>query len=91
MIGEIEDLEQRILRVESALILLAIGAIAAADRLVAADASLGFLYLVPLSYSALAHRWPWFLWLTLLCVALRPRGRAGPRPELEPARLRAGR
>ena len=69
--SQIEGLEQRILRVESVLILLSIGAIAAADRLVAPDASLGFLYLVPLSYSALAHRWPWFAGLLLLCVALR--------------------
>ena len=69
--NRIEGLEQRILRVESVLILLSIGAIAAADRLVAPDASLGFLYLVPLSYSALTHRWPWFLGLLLLCVGLR--------------------
>jgi serine phosphatase RsbU (regulator of sigma subunit) len=69
--NRIEGLEQRILRVESLLILLSIGAIAAADRLLAPDASLGFLYLVPLSYSALAHRWPWLLGLLLLCVGLR--------------------
>jgi serine phosphatase RsbU (regulator of sigma subunit) len=69
--NQIEGLEQRILRVESVLILLSIGAIGAADRLVAPDASLGFLYLVPLSYSALTHRWQWFLGLLLLCVGLR--------------------
>ncbi|MFI4942236.1 MAG: PP2C family protein-serine/threonine phosphatase [Burkholderiales bacterium] len=67
----IEGLEQRILRVESVLILLSIGAIAAADWLLAPGASLGFLYLVPLSYSALTHRWPWFVGLLLLCVVLR--------------------
>ncbi len=71
MARAIEGLEQRILRVESVLILLSIAAIAAADRLLAPGASLGFLYLVPVSYSALTHRWPWFLALLLLCVGLR--------------------
>jgi hypothetical protein len=69
--SQIEGLEQRILRVESVLIVLSIGAIGAADRLLAPHASLGFLYLVPLSYSALTHRWQWFLGLLLLCVGLR--------------------
>ncbi len=65
------SLERRILRVESALILLSIAAIAAADHLLAPEASLGFLYLIPLSYSALVHRWPWLVSLVALCVALR--------------------
>ncbi len=69
--NEIAALERRILRVESALILLSIGAIAAADRLLAPLASLGFLYLIPLAYSALTHRWPWSLGLLALCVGLR--------------------
>jgi serine phosphatase RsbU (regulator of sigma subunit) len=69
--NEIERLERRILGVESALILLSIAAIGAADHVLAPDASLGFLYLIPLSYSALTHRWPWFASLVALCVALR--------------------
>ena len=49
MTSEIQDLERRIQRVASVLIVLSIAAIAAADRLLARHASLGFLYLVPLS------------------------------------------
>lgn len=69
--AEIVDLERRIRQVESVLIVLSITAVAAADYWLAPDASLGFLYLVPLSYSALAHRWPVFAALLLACVALR--------------------
>src|SRR5512134_2531847 len=69
--NEIERLERRILAVESALILLSIAAIGAADYRLAPQASLGFLYLIPLSYSALAHRGPWFVALVAVCVALR--------------------
>lgn len=69
--SEIAALERRILRVESALILLSTGAIGAADRLLAPEASLGFLYLIPLGYSALTHRWPWIVCLLALCVGLR--------------------
>ena len=69
--SEIAALERRIHHVESALILLSIGAIGAADRLLAPEASLGFLYLIPLGYSALTHRWPWFVGLLALCVGLR--------------------
>lgn len=68
---EIADLERNIRRVESALIVLSIAAIALADRLLAPGTSLGFLYLVPMSYSALTHRWPVFVGLLLACVALR--------------------
>jgi hypothetical protein len=41
--GSIDDLERRIRTVESALILLSIAAIAAADRFAAPSSSLGFL------------------------------------------------
>ncbi len=69
--SEIADLERRIRRVESALILLSVTAIGAADRLLAPETSLGFLYLIPLGYSALTHGWPWFVGLLALCVGLR--------------------
>ena len=69
--GEITDLERRILSVESALIVLSIAAIAAADRFVAPSSPLGFLYLIPMSYSALTHRWPVFVLLLAACVWLR--------------------
>ena len=69
--GEITDLEHRIRTVESALIVLSIAAIAAADRFVAPSSSLGFLYLIPMGYSALTHRWPVFVLLLAACVWLR--------------------
>jgi serine phosphatase RsbU (regulator of sigma subunit) len=65
------DVERSIQRVESGLIALSIVAIAAADRFLVPGESLGFLYLVPVSYSALTHRWPVFLGLLALCVGLR--------------------
>jgi hypothetical protein len=68
---EIADVERRIRTVESVLIVLSIAAIAAADRFVAPSASLGFLYLIPMSYSALTHRWPVFVLLLAVCVGLR--------------------
>ena len=68
---EIADVERRIRTVESVLIVLSIAAIAAADRFVAPSASLGFLYLIPMSYSALTHRWPVFASLLTVCVVLR--------------------
>jgi sigma-B regulation protein RsbU (phosphoserine phosphatase) len=68
---EIANLERRIRSVELTLILLSIAAIAAADRFLAPAASLGFLYLVPLSYAALALRWAWLVALVALCVGLR--------------------
>jgi sigma-B regulation protein RsbU (phosphoserine phosphatase) len=68
---EIASLERRIRGVELTLILLSIAAIAAADRFLAPAASLGFLYLVPVSYAALGLRWPWFVALVALCVGLR--------------------
>lgn len=69
--AEIVDLERRIRQVESVLIVLSIAAIGAADHWLAPGGSLGFLYLVPLSYSALAHRGAVFAGLLLACVALR--------------------
>lgn len=70
-IGEILGLERRIKRVESALVLLSIGAIASGDLLFGPHVSLGYLYLIPLSYSALTHRWPITLGLITACVVLR--------------------
>jgi len=68
---DIDSLERQIVRVETALILLTIAAIAVADAWVGTDRSLGPLYLVPLSYSALSHRgWTTFA-LVLVCLALR--------------------
>jgi serine phosphatase RsbU (regulator of sigma subunit) len=68
---DIDTLERKIVRVETALILLTIAAIAVADAWVGKDYSLGPLYLVPLSYSALTHRgWVTF-GLLLVCLALR--------------------
>jgi sigma-B regulation protein RsbU (phosphoserine phosphatase) len=67
----IERLETRIRRVESLLILLSIAAIAAGDYLFGPRISLGYLYLIPLSYSALTHRWSVTGALVVLCVLLR--------------------
>jgi sigma-B regulation protein RsbU (phosphoserine phosphatase) len=69
--SEIASLERSIRSVELTLILLSIAAIAAADRFLAPSASLGFLYLVPLSYAALGLRWTWFVALMALCVGVR--------------------
>jgi serine phosphatase RsbU (regulator of sigma subunit) len=68
---DLEPLERKIVRVETALIFLTITAIAVADAWVGQERSLGPLYLVPLSYSALTHR-AWFtVVLVLACLALR--------------------
>jgi serine phosphatase RsbU (regulator of sigma subunit) len=68
---DIESHERKIVRVETALILLTVAAIAVADAWVGLKRSLGPLYLVPLSYSALTHRgWTTFV-LLLLCLFLR--------------------
>jgi len=69
--GKIVDLERRIKRVESALVVLSIVAIASGDHLFGPTVSLGYLYLIPLSYSALTHRWPVTLGLLAVCVVLR--------------------
>jgi serine phosphatase RsbU (regulator of sigma subunit) len=68
---DIESLERKIVRVETALILLTIAAIAVADAWVGPDRSLGPLYLVPLSYSALTHRGWATAALVLACLVLR--------------------
>ncbi len=68
---DLDSLERKILRVESALILLAIGAIAVADYYVGPGVSLGPLYLIPLSYSALSHRLSTIVVLVVACVVLR--------------------
>ncbi len=68
---DITGLERRIRSVESALIVLSIAAIALADRFLAPGNSLGFLYLIPMSYSALTHRRPVFFLLLTACVLLR--------------------
>ena len=68
---EIDSLERKIVRVETALILLTVLAIAVADAWVGQDRSLGPLYLVPLSYSALTHRAWTTLVLALVCLGLR--------------------
>ncbi len=51
--------------------MLSIAAIAAADRFLAPGGSLGLLYLIPVSYSALTHRRGVFLLLLAACVWLR--------------------
>ena len=68
---DIDSLERKIVRVETALIVLTIAGIAIADAWVGPGRSLGPLYLVPLSYSAVTHRtWTTFA-LALACLALR--------------------
>lgn len=67
----IDRLELRIARVESVLILLSIVAIASGDYLFGPTVSLGYLYLIPLSYSALTHRWSVTAALVIVCVLLR--------------------
>jgi serine phosphatase RsbU (regulator of sigma subunit) len=67
----IGGLERQIVRVESILILLSIGAIASGDYLFGPQISLGYLYLIPLSYSALTHRWFVTASIVLICVVLR--------------------
>ncbi|HSR68556.1 MAG TPA: PP2C family protein-serine/threonine phosphatase [Acidobacteriota bacterium] len=71
MADDIKRLTDRIIRVESLLIGLTIGAIAYGDYLAGPDLSLGYIYLVPLSYSALTHRLRTTLLLVVVCVALR--------------------
>jgi serine phosphatase RsbU (regulator of sigma subunit) len=69
--SSISGLERQVKWVESTLILLSIAAIAGGDALFGPRVSLGYLYLIPLSYSAITHRWPTVLGLLLLCVVLR--------------------
>ncbi len=66
-----DTLERLISRTEALLIGLTIAAIAYGDWLAGRDLSIGFLYLIPLSFSALTQK----KWVTaallVLCVALR--------------------
>lgn len=64
-------LERRLRRAESILIGLTIAAVAYADWLTGPQQSMGFLYLVPLSYSALTHRSRVTIALVAVCVGLR--------------------
>ena len=68
---DLDSLQRKIVRVESLLILLTIASIATADALVGPQVSLGPLYLIPLSYSALGQRLRNTLVLIVVCVVLR--------------------
>lgn len=67
----IENVERRLIRVESILVLITMAAIAYGDYLVGRDTSLGYLYLIPLSYSALTQKPRTTIGLLLVCVVLR--------------------
>ncbi len=67
----IEALTRKIVWVESTLIGLTIAAIAYGDHLTGPHVSLGYLYLVPLSYSAVTHSLPVTFGLVVACVGLR--------------------
>ncbi len=67
----IEDLNRRIIRVESLLVILSVAAIAYADYQEGQDSSIGYLYLIPLSYSILIHRLRTTLLLLVVCLLLR--------------------
>lgn len=67
----IESIERRLIRVESILILITVAAIAYGDYLVGRDTSLGYLYLIPLSYSALTQKPRTTIGLVLVCAVLR--------------------
>lgn len=68
---DLDSLERKILTIESLLVMLTIGSIATADYFAGPQLSLGPLYLIPISYSALSHRLPTTIGLVLLCVVLR--------------------
>ena len=67
----IEDLNRRIIRVESLLVILSVAAIAYADYQEGKSSSIGYLYLIPLSYSILIHRLRTTLLLLVTCLFLR--------------------
>jgi serine phosphatase RsbU (regulator of sigma subunit) len=67
----IEDLNRRIIRVESLLVILSVAAITYADYHDGKNNSLGYLYLIPLSYSVLIHRIRTTLLLMAVCLFLR--------------------
>ncbi len=68
---DLDSLGRKIINVESLLVLLTIASIATADAIVGPQLSLGPLYLIPLSYSALSHKLSTTLALIVLCVVLR--------------------
>lgn len=67
----IEELNRRIIRVESLLVILSVAAIAYADYQEGKSSSIGYLYLIPLSYSVLIHRLRTTLLLLVICLFLR--------------------
>ncbi len=67
----IEDLNRRIIRAESLLVILSVAAIAYADYQEGKSSSIGYLYLIPLSYSVLIHRLRTTLLLLVICLFLR--------------------
>ena len=67
----IEELNRKIVRVESLLVVLSVAAIAYADYQDGKNSSLGYLYLIPLSYSVLIHRIRTTLLLLFACLVLR--------------------
>ena len=67
----IEDLNARIIRVESFLVILSVVAIAYADYQEGKSSSVGYLYLIPLSYSVFIHRLRTTLLLLVICLFLR--------------------
>jgi len=66
-----EDLNRRIICVESLLVVLSVAAIAYADYQEGKSSSIGYLYLIPLSYSVLIHRLRTTLLLLVVCLGLR--------------------
>ncbi len=68
---DLDALQRRIVAVETFLIVLTIASIATADALVGDRFSLGPLYLIPISYSALTHRLRTTVALVVVCVVLR--------------------
>lgn len=68
---DLDSLERKIIGVESILVMLTIASIAISDAIVGKGISLGPLYLIPLSYSALTHRLKTTIALIVACVFLR--------------------
>ena len=67
----LRSLQRKIVAIETVLVLLTIASIAIADAIIGSRVSLGPLYLIPISYSALTHRLRTTLALIVLCVVLR--------------------
>lgn len=66
-----ESLERQIARAEIVLIGLTVLSVALADYYVGPKITLGPLYLIPISYSALTRPWKFTLGLFVLCLVLR--------------------